>query len=44
MPDGSSSDSTMEVSQDKKRVTINITMKTKDSKQINQKLVYDRVK
>lgn len=44
MPDGSSSDSTMEISPDKKQVTINITMKMKDGKQLTQKLVYDRVK
>ncbi len=44
MPDGSTSDSTMVMSPDKKQVTINITMKTKDGKQISQKLVYDRVK
>ena len=44
MADGSSSDSTMETSADKKQVTINLTIKTKDGKQINQRLVYDRVK
>jgi hypothetical protein len=44
MPDGSSSDSTIETSPDKKQVTINLTIKTKDGKTMNQKLVYDRVK
>lgn len=44
MADGSSSDSTIETSADKKQVTINLTIKTKDGKQISQKLVYDRVK
>ena len=44
MADGSSSDSTMELSADKKQVTINLTIKTKDGKTMNQKLVYDRVK
>ena len=44
MADGSTSDSTMEMSSDKKQVTINLTIKTKDGKEFNQKLVYDRVK
>lgn len=44
MPDGSSSDSTMVMSSDKKKVTITNVIKTKDGKTINQTLVYDRVK
>jgi hypothetical protein len=44
MADGSSSDSTMALSEDKKQVTITIAVKTKDGKEYNQKLVYDRVK
>jgi hypothetical protein len=44
MPDGSVSTSTMVMTPDKKKVTINITLKTKDGKTFNQTLVYDRVK
>lgn len=44
MADGSSSDSVLTMSPDKKQVTITMTIKTKDGKQVNQKLVYDRVK
>lgn len=44
MPDGSSSDSIMVMSPDKKHVTITMTIKMKDGKEVNQKLVYDRVK
>jgi hypothetical protein len=44
MPDGSVSDSILTMSPDKKHVTITMTIKTKDGKEFNQKLVYDRVK
>ena len=44
MADGSSSDSTLVMSSDKKKVTITTMVKTKDGKTFNQTLVYDRVK
>jgi hypothetical protein len=43
MPDGSTSDSVLTLSPDKKKATIMVTMKTKDGKEYKQKLVYDRV-
>ena len=44
MADGSSSDSTLVMSPDKKKVTITAVVKTKDGKKYHQTLVYDRVK
>lgn len=44
MADGTVSDSTLVMSPDKKKVTITMTIKTKDGKTFNQTLVYDRVK
>jgi hypothetical protein len=44
MADGSTSDSILVASPDKKQVTITMTIKAKDGKEFNQKLVYDRVK
>ena len=44
MADGSSSDSTLVMSPDKKKVTITNVVKTKDGKTFNQTLVYDRTK
>jgi hypothetical protein len=44
MADGSTSDSTLVMSPDKKKVTITATVKTKDGKEYHQTWVYDRVK
>ena len=44
MGDGSSSESTMTVAEDKKTVTIHVKGKTKDGKDYMQTLVYHRVK
>ena len=44
MSDGSWSESTMKVSDDKKTVTIHVNGKTKDGKDYTQTLVYNRVK
>ena len=44
MSDGSTSDSTIIMSPDKKKVTITAVLKTKDGKEYHQTLVYDRVK
>src|SRR5215469_7002982 len=44
MADGSTSDSTLVMSPDKKKVTITATIKTKDGKEFHQTWVYDRVK
>ena len=44
MADGSTSDSTLVMSPDKKKVTITATVKTKDGKEFHQTWVYDRVK
>ncbi|HZQ43151.1 MAG TPA: hypothetical protein VFA99_07855 [Acidobacteriaceae bacterium] len=44
MPDGSTSDSIMVLSPDKKKGTLTMTIKTKDGKEFHQTLVYDRVK
>ncbi|HEX5284945.1 MAG TPA: hypothetical protein VFW30_12565 [Bryocella sp.] len=44
MPDGSTSDSTIVMSEDKKKATLTVTVKTKDGKEYHQTLVYDRVK
>lgn len=44
MADGSTSDSTLTMSQDKKHVRINSVLKMKDGKEYHQTWVYDRVK
>jgi len=44
MADGSTSDSTLVMSPDKKKVTITATVKTKDGKEYHQTYVYDRAK
>jgi hypothetical protein len=44
MADGTMSDSTLVMTPDKKKVTITMTIKTKDGKTFNQTLVYDRAK
>jgi hypothetical protein len=44
MPDGSTSDSTIVLSPDKKKATLTLTIKMKDGKEYHQTLVYDRVK
>ena len=44
MPDGSTSDSTLVMSADKKKATITATYKDKAGKEYHQTLVYDRVK
>ncbi|HEV2577617.1 MAG TPA: hypothetical protein VGU25_10440 [Acidobacteriaceae bacterium] len=44
MPDGSTSDSTLVMTPDKKKVTITATIKRKDGKEYHQVYVYDRVK
>lgn len=44
MPDGSISDSTLSLSDDKKKATLKMNYKTRDGKEFNQTLVYDRVK
>jgi len=44
MANGSSSDSTLVMSPDKKKVTITAVVKMKDGKTFNQTLVYDRTK
>lgn len=44
MPDGSTAESTISMSSDKKKVTFTQVFKTKDGKEFHQTLVYDRVK
>jgi len=43
-PDGTTQDTTLIMSADKKKVTLSVDGKTKDGKSFHQALVYDRVK
>lgn len=44
MSDGTVEDGNFSLSEDKKQVTITQTVKTKDGKEYNEKLIYDRVR
>ena len=44
MPDGTHMDNYLAMSDDKKKVTINSTVKTKDGKEFHQTLIYHRTK